>query len=340
MHDLMNDLAKIVAGEYCFRFKGKDPHELTSKTRYFSWVVTKQKLPDQLLAITKPQLWRTFITVYRSQLQSQCIAHLLTPGMFKTLERLRLLSLSRFENLYMLPNSIGCLKHLHYLDLSRTAICRLPESLCSLYNLETLKLENCFLLDELPTKLAKLVNMCHLDIRETRLQEMPPHMGKLIKLQKLTDFLVGKQGGSNFKELGKLLHIGGSLSIWNLRDVKHTQYACEANLKSKKHLKELTLEWKENTNDTMHDNAVLGGLQPHPDVERISLYGYGGMSFPDWLGDWCFTKLVSLELAGCQHCLSLPQLGHMVSLKYLTIREFNELVVIDDEFLENAHLPH
>ncbi|RYR74487.1 hypothetical protein Ahy_A02g009221 [Arachis hypogaea] len=53
---------------------------------------------------------------------------------------LRVLS---FDKLDVLPDSIGELIHLRYLDLSWTNIKTLPESLCNLYNLQTLMLYEC-----------------------------------------------------------------------------------------------------------------------------------------------------------------------------------------------------
>jgi len=44
-----------------------------------------------------------------------------------------------------------------------------------------------------------LTNLYHLDIKGIRLQQVTPQMGKLSKLQTLTDFFVGKQNGSSMK---------------------------------------------------------------------------------------------------------------------------------------------
>ncbi|MGR2462903.1 leucine-rich repeat domain-containing protein, partial [Salmonella enterica] len=55
------------------------------------------------------------------------------------LKYLRELSFCKFSNLDALPDSIGEMIHLRYLNLSHTSINALPESLCNLYNLQTLK---------------------------------------------------------------------------------------------------------------------------------------------------------------------------------------------------------
>ncbi|KAJ4822557.1 hypothetical protein Tsubulata_028781 [Turnera subulata] len=118
------------------------------------------------------------------------------PDSIGNLKDLRHLSLKE-TSLRVLPDSIGKLKDLRHLDLGETEIERLPESICGLYYLHTLILSLCEKLVELPDKMMDLINLCHLDIAETpRLEYMPVDMGKLIKLQTLTTFFVGKERGS------------------------------------------------------------------------------------------------------------------------------------------------
>ncbi|RYR23994.1 hypothetical protein Ahy_B02g057489 isoform A [Arachis hypogaea] len=69
--------------------------------------------------------------------------------------------------------------NLRYLDLSWSAVKTLPESLCNLCNLQTLKLEGCSKLTMLPNGMYNLVNLRHLNIRGTPLKKMPTGMGKL-----------------------------------------------------------------------------------------------------------------------------------------------------------------
>ena len=96
-----------------------------------------------------------------------------------------------------------------------------------LCNLQTLLISRCKFLTKPPTKMWRLVNLCHLDIIETKLEEMPLHMHKLINLQKLTTFVVSKHNGSSIKELRELHHLSGSSSILNLQNVQHARDAME-----------------------------------------------------------------------------------------------------------------
>ena len=72
-----------------------------------------------------------------------------------------------------MPHSIGELKHLRYLDLSKNKIDILPNSITKLLNLLTLKLNNCSGLKELPRDIKKLVNLRNLDIFGCGLTHMP-----------------------------------------------------------------------------------------------------------------------------------------------------------------------
>ncbi|QHO51877.1 Putative disease resistance RPP13-like protein [Arachis hypogaea] len=75
-----------------------------------------------------------------------------------------------------------------------------------LCNLQTLKLRRCFELTTLPSGLHNLVNLPHLDIRGTSLEEMPGKMSKLNQLHVLGSFIVGKHEDNGIQELAGLTH--------------------------------------------------------------------------------------------------------------------------------------
>ncbi|PPR81981.1 hypothetical protein GOBAR_AA38731 [Gossypium barbadense] len=252
---------------------------------------------------------------------------------------LRVLSLAGYKNIKEFPEDIGSLKHLRNLNLSQTFIKRLRNSLCSLYNLQTLTLHGCNDLVELPRDMGRLINMLYLDIRETKLTRMPEGMGKLKDIRILTDFVLGDQTGSSINELGKLKHLRGRLAISRLKNVVNARDAKDANLKDKVNLKELKLTWDEYDEidgDSTHDREVLEQLEPNTNLEHLVIRSYKGTRFPEWVGHFSFSNMVSLKLQDCKFCISLPPLGQLSSLKSLSISGFSGVEIVDEEFYSNG----
>jgi Leucine-rich repeat (LRR) protein len=144
-------------------------------------------------------------------------------------------------------------------------------------------------------------------------------MGKLTKLRKLTDFFIGKQSGSNIKELGKLQHLSGDLSIWNLQNVTDARDSFEANLKGKEHLEKLELVWDCDMDNPLVHEWVLEQLQPPVNVKILSINGYGGTRFPDWVGNSSLPLLQELYIRSCPN-LKKALFTHFPSLTKLDIR--------------------
>jgi Leucine-rich repeat (LRR) protein len=158
------------------------------------------------------------------------------------MKQLQVLSLSNYKSITAVPNSIGKLLYLQYLNLSHTEIERLPSQTCKLYNLQFLLLAGCRRLIELPEDMGKLVYLRHLDVSDTALREMPVQIAKLENLHTLSDFVVSKHNdGLKLAELGKFLHLHGKLSISELQNVNDPFEADQANMKMKKGIDELAL---------------------------------------------------------------------------------------------------
>ncbi|CAN1316413.1 Putative disease resistance RPP13-like protein 1 [Linum perenne] len=357
MHDLIHDLAKYVSGEFCFRVDGSNSWTVSQMTRHLSLERTWSGPSSQFDAISKSPCLRTFLQLHRGLMLNsgdpfcslvsntapvtwldwsitwkQPIDGEVLVNLLSTLKRLRVLSLSNYYLAADLFVSVGLLKHLRYLNLSGTPIERLFDSVGSLYNLQTLILNDCIKLSLLPDSIGKLKLLQHLNLFRTSIVKLPDSMGKLSRLRKLTDFYIGKGSGSTIKELGQLHHLHGSLTVWNLQFVDNVQDVCVANLKGKKCLKSLKLVWKGDTFDSLQERAVLEQLQPNKNLECLSIIGYGGTKFPSWLGDSLFSTITSVELRECKHCSSLPPFGQLVSLTSLSIVACDAVVTVGSEF--------
>ncbi|XP_035545983.1 putative disease resistance protein At3g14460 [Juglans regia] len=336
MHDLINDLAKFVSGEFTFRLEvDSRSHQNVNKTRHVSYARDEYENFKRFETLQEAKQLRTFLALKSASRNCFYISKKLLRDLLPMLSCLRVLNLSNYRELCELPESIGKITQLRYLDISHTALKRLPDSLCKLYNLQTLKLSNCGKLETLPRDMQKLVNLRHLDLTQTPcIMEMPIHMGKLKCLQTLTKFMVSKRCGCSIRELGKLANLRGALSILGLENVESFTDAEGACLRNKMDLKELALNWKKGSNTEISESQrdVLNGLQPHRNLKSLTINDYMGGSFPNWVGDHSFPYVTSIDLENCKYCCSLPALGQLLSLQNLSIVGFDGIVVVGEEF--------
>eukprot|EP00258_Populus_trichocarpa_P028506 XP_024444525.1 putative disease resistance protein RGA1 [Populus trichocarpa] len=163
-------------------------------------------------------------------------------------------------------------------------------------------------------------------------------MGQLICLRKLTLFIVGKEDGRFIGELERLNNLAGELSITDLDNVKNSTDARTANLKLKAALLSLTLSWQVNGAFIMrslpnNEQEVLEGLQPHSNLKKLRLVGYGGSKFPNnWMMNLnlMLPNLVEMELKACHNCEQLPPFGKLQFLKNLKLHAMDGVKCIDN----------
>ncbi|KAK2973112.1 hypothetical protein RJ640_000639 [Escallonia rubra] len=322
MHDLLNDLARHVAGRVCFRLEDKAERDSLLKARHSSFIRHEYDGSQRFEAFSRVRELRTFLPlpVFKTCSWDFYLTNQVVNDLLPQLHFLRVLSLSGY-NILQLPNTIGNLKHLRYLNVSDTRIKQLPESVSELYNLQTLLLRDCRSLTKLPIEIRNLINLRHLDISGTeQLQEMPLGLCKMASLQILSKIVLGR--GLKVNELGGLSNLRGALSIIGLHNVMDAQDAREANLTCKQGLEELEMVWSSDFDDSrngMIEREVIELLKPSTNLRRLEVKHYGGVEFPSWLRDPPFSQLAHISLSECRHCTSLPSLGHLPSLKKLHI---------------------
>ncbi|KAB2607090.1 disease resistance RPP13-like protein 1 [Pyrus ussuriensis x Pyrus communis] len=356
MHDLLNDLGRFMSGGFFLRLEERESQEV-KRLRHLSYARGEFDAAKKFEPLNGAKCLRTFLPISIDGgplIISKKFLHDLLPS----LKRLRVLSLSRYQNVAEVPDSVGNLIHLRYLDLSQTAIVSLPVAVCTLYNLQTLLLSGCSALIELPADMRKLINLrtltlagCssltklpadmremsslhYLDVSGTKIEGMPVEIGRLRSLRTLTDFVVGRYTGSSIGELRELQHLQGRLRISNLHNGVHVVDALEANLKDKKELKDLELAWGvEDADDSQKEGDVLDKLQPSANLEKLTIRFYGGFSFPNWLGSSnSFSNIQFMWISDCQYCLSLPSFGQLPTLQTLRIERMEIVRTVGVEF--------
>ncbi|XP_022002879.1 putative disease resistance protein RGA4 [Helianthus annuus] len=328
MHDLINDLATFVAGEYFLRFDNQMDmtEEALAKYRHMSFIREEYVAFQKFGAFEKARSLRTLLAVYVGvdhwwndfYLSSKILVDLLPE-----LPLLRVLSLSRFS-ISEVPNSIGTLKHLRYLNLSKTNIKELPENVGNLYNLQTLIVFGCKSLTNLPKSFFKLKRLRHFDIRNTPLlKKLPLGIGELKSLQTLTRIIIGGNSSFSITELKGLKDLHGEISIEGLNKVQSSMHAREANL-SFKGIDKLELKWDDGSASETLEKEVLNELKPRSDkLKMLEVECYEGMEFPKWVGDPSFNRLVHVSLRACRKCTSLPPLGRLPSLEILRFEDMS-----------------
>eukprot|EP00258_Populus_trichocarpa_P028932 XP_024444951.1 putative disease resistance protein RGA4 [Populus trichocarpa] len=362
MHDLMHDLAQSIAVQECYMStEGDGKLEIPKNVRHVAFYNKSGASSSEVLKVLSLRSlllrnddfwngWGKF------------------PG-----QKHRALSL-RNVRVEKLPKSICDLKHLRYLDVSRSEFKTLPESITSLQNLQTLDLRYCRELIQLPKGMKHMKSLVYLDITGCySLRFMPVGMGQLIFLRKLTLFIVGGENGRRINELEGLNNLAGELSITDLVNVKNLKDATSANLKLKTALLSLTLSWHGNGDYYLlslalswrgnkdylfgsrsfvppqqrksviqeNNEEVLEGLQPHSNLKKLRICGYGGSRFPNWMMNLNMTlpNLVEMELSACDHCEQLPPLGKLQFLKSLELLVMDGVKSIDSNVYGDGQNP-
>ncbi|XP_042003884.1 putative disease resistance protein At3g14460 [Salvia splendens] len=210
------------------------------------------------------------------------------------------------------------LKSLRVLDLSRTGLVELPESIENLKYLHYLNLSENAGFTRLPRNMKKMVSLQYLHMDLKQLNEMPSELGKLVNLQSLSAFIVGRTEGHGIQELNNMKFLRGCLSIKNLDNVPTVDEAKKAMLHTKPFLDRLEFEWN-GCGDSNHHEQILHGLQPHENLKELLLTNYNGFSLPGYLKSLTIDDMpnwsqVNQDFSGFQ------------SLEYLAMKNIPNLV--------------
>ncbi|CAI9112313.1 OLC1v1012750C1 [Oldenlandia corymbosa var. corymbosa] len=321
MHDLVHDVLLQVSGQHC---QG-------------DWKVESNEIRAVYLSVTSDEraTWNSVKYAFPSKLQTLRLKGLglgLSDLLFENLKRLSVLIIEIWD-VKTLPNSIGKMKHLRLVDVSRTSVKQLPKSFTLLYYLQTLRVRD---LKHVPKGFMNLINLRHIHLEDSWMSEVLfPGLSKLRNLQTLPYFKVSRSKGFQIEELEHLDNLRGTLKILSLQNVRNHESALKSNLSKKFGIQTLELNW-EKREEECDDIDVIEGLKPHPNLKSLKINGYQSSRFPSWMMPakhlLHLCNLVSLTLKRLGKCERLPSLGDLPCLEHLIIQELTKLKCIEKEF--------
>ncbi|XP_037465627.1 disease resistance protein RGA2-like [Triticum dicoccoides] len=323
MHDLMHDFSRDVSNE-CATIEELIEHKALVKNVHHLQISTDnlKRIYGLFDGNTSPR------TLFAPSLMYQD---------FKRLSHASLRAL-HWHGLFHTSFSFANAKHLRYLDLSNCDInARLLDSVCLLYNLQTLSLNYCTKLQQLPEDMMiSLRKLIHLYLYECdKLERMPRNIGQLNHLRTLTRFVVDSREGCGIEELKDLRHLCNRMELYNLRKIKSVKHAKEANLQQKQNLSELLFCWglerfDRTENEACNEEEVFQHLEPHSKIQSFELYGYGGPEVPRWMRDHqMFQYLRKLAISNWTRCKNIPVVWLSPS-EYLHLHNMGKLKTLCD----------
>ncbi|XP_028551525.1 putative disease resistance protein RGA4 [Dendrobium catenatum] len=357
MHDLLHKLAQSVSTQECFRIEG----EFELSYRIPETIRHLAVNTNNLEVVRKIEKFKNLHSLHLTYSKDdQDFVDVLTK-IFETLRSICLLCINN-QQLTMIPEAIGCLRHLRYLKMARTSVAQLPRSLSNLYHLMFiiydkggLRIHN----DFLPKDLNNLFNLRYLKFPWDVIDGMHG-IGKLKYLQGLDGFYVKNEIGY---KIGELEHMNDlrQLRIKLLKNVKDVEEACSAKINQKRNLIDLSLEWNHLYNNDWRDSLatdhcksipetsrsifypsldekVLDNLQPHNNLKQLRIYSFMGARSAIWMNN--INLISNLEYIRLEECLewqTLPPFGQLPSLKYLLLRNMPKARLPDSKFHGNGN---
>lgn len=251
-----------------------------------------------------------------------------------------------------LAEEIGNLGQLRELLLHEIDIKRVPESICQIKELQRLGITYCCNVTALPCDLGDLTNLKSVQFCYTRIEFLPVSLAKLATIHTLYAVVEFSNSIGWLKDFVNLKEI---LCIEGLENINSVEDARLADLKSKPYIRELFLSWISGTQDFIigtsllqvciqendacmilgedTDILLLEALQPHSNLQELTIDGYRGLTFPKWLEDP--TLCVSLDKIWVENCryLSFIPFGNLVSIRHLSLDYCHNLQFLTEESL-------
>ncbi|KAI3409176.1 uncharacterized protein J3R85_019666 [Psidium guajava] len=307
MHDLMHDLAQLVAGTECM-IVDFSSGKLDKRVRHVSYSCNFDLSWTRGTSYSGADKLRSFLLLNQSPFHS-------------------------VPNKPFYDTVVGSFRGLRSLNMSNSGVTMLPVSISNL----TLILTSCYNLEKLPTHMEKLINLRHLDIdRCANLKQVSCGLGKLQSLQSLgTGGITISRQSCWLTELKDLNNLHGELRIVDLgHDDDATLEWKDVNLKDKRNLQSLVVEWGPESHEdegVLNDVKMLEDIKGLWSLKQLMIEWYGGARFPNWMMQDLrsyLPNLVKIRLDSCFRCQYLPPLHQLACLKDLYLGDLSDIECI------------
>ncbi|XP_047339464.1 putative disease resistance protein RGA4 [Impatiens glandulifera] len=317
IHDLMHDLAQSVMKEECYTMKANSSSDGLEREIHRHVTVDKFNEPN-FCSLKEIRGSHSIMVVNCGDYDGIVAREIL--NVLKELLPLRVLEV-RWYVQYQDLSYVSRLKHLRYLDISKSKITTLHDSICELFNLQTLKLNSCSMLESLPRNMRNLVNLRHLYLEDCDgLKYMPRGMGQLKHLKTLS--LVSDASIARGINIAKWSSITTLELDWGFNaDADGHEKIGEALEVSTTRLKTLRM----NVYKGVNPPKWVGKSSPSvlfPLLERLTvsfMMNLRELVSPNTIpSTGAFPNLCSLRISYCPKLGALP-VPHLKSLKYVSV---------------------
>uniref|UniRef100_A0ACD6ASA3 Uncharacterized protein n=1 Tax=Avena sativa TaxID=4498 RepID=A0ACD6ASA3_AVESA len=327
IHDLLHDMAQKVSEDDCFIVKKRSDFKIIPQNVRHLAILSNTDIDySNLLGLCCFTKLRTLfcnkpLTGNKTLAGTWC-------------SKLLCLRVIAFASIHELPASIGNLKHLRYIQISKACPFKsLPNELCWLYNLQIVHVQKCKL-ESLPTDFSKLICLRRFESHGFLCDSMFRRFQREEFHYKVSLDAASNNQGLGFRLIKNINQLG-ELVIYNIRKPISKEQAAEAQLQNKKCLEKLNLEWPLWLKPGDNDIEVLRFLQPPACLKSLLLHAYPGASFPGWFKPQNSSSpehiihpaLKKMTIKNSKNLLSVPaeRFGELRCLEELEVQECSNI---------------
>ncbi|XP_042024521.1 putative disease resistance protein RGA1 isoform X3 [Salvia splendens] len=246
----------------------------------------------------------------------------------------------------VIPREIGNLNQLRRLDLSMNGLEVIPQEIGNLVKLRELDLSHNYRMKELPESICSLVELQILKIEGTRINCVPEALGELSNLHtlQLCEFKVG----SEYNKLGFLKTVYRCLteslrleiywsSMSEMEELVEDARRAELQTVLQK-LKSLNIYFRGRMNEMEQSSSssmwmeVAEALVPHHNLKKLVIRRYEGSRLPDFMSS-PHNYIKEIHLTFLSEVSSLPAMGKLPFLEILQFYRLDELMFVGREFI-------